>query len=364
MSLPKWRGSSVRAGIVAAVLIVAAAGLFGIFHRSAGKPSVSPAPQQAVTPAPVIPAPEREDPAMATLPAVEDGPQDVEEAALPPSVPPDGNAAPPPPAAATTPVSPQVPPAMMEGRGGEPAWRRYAVASPPTHGRPMVAVIIDDVGVDRKRADKIVTLPGPLTLSFMSYAADLARQTAAARRHGHELMMHMPMEPMSGSVDPGPDALLTTLAPAEVKRRLESNLGRFQGYVGINNHMGSRFTASEAGMDLVMESLRHHGLLFVDSMTSAQSVGMKVAARHGVPALARSVFLDNVEEVGAIRAQLAKVEETARKRGAAIAIGHPHDATREALAEWLPGLTAKGLVLVPVSAMVAAKGTPPFVASH
>lgn len=236
--------------------------------------------------------------------------------------------------------------------GGQPDWVRFAVPMPAVSGKPMVAVVIDDLGVDRRRSEKVVTLPGPLTLAWMTYADNLRPLTQAARQRGHELMVHVPMQPQSDSYDPGPDVLEVGLSSEEVRRRLRWGLGRFDGFVGINNHMGSRFTADRPGMSVVMEELRARGLLFLDSLTTQNSVGAEMARRYGVPFAARQVFLDNDMSVSAVRGQLAKTEALARKHGMAIAIGHPHDGTIEALASWLPGLAAKGLQLVPVTTIV------------
>jgi len=236
-----------------------------------------------------------------------------------------------------------------------PAWQRFALAAPDPGGRPMIAVVIDDMGLDRKRSTRAVGLEGPLTLSFLTYAEDLAQQMAAARAAGHELLLHVGMEPASRDVDPGPKVLLTGLPPDEIRRRLAWGLERASGYVGINNHMGSKFTGDAAAMAVVMAELRARGLLFLDSLTAPDSVGAREARRAGVPVLERNVFLDNVNEVVAVKARLAEAERIARSHGAAIAIGHPRDATLAALAAWVPRLAERGFVLVPLTAILRAE---------
>lgn len=253
----------------------------------------------------------------------------------------------PPPQLAALPL-----PAPAPDPGGKPAWVRYAVPPPAIGNRPMIAVVIDDLGVDRKRSERVTTLPAPLTLAWMTYAENLRPITQAARQRGHELMVHVPMQPQSESYDPGPDVLEVGLPTDELRRRLRWGLSRFDGFVGINNHMGSRFTADRAGMNVVMDEIRARGLLFLDSVTTQKSVAPDLARQYGVPFAARHVFLDNEMTVSAVRGQLAKTEAYARKYGAAIAIGHPHDGTIEALAGWLPGLESKGFVLVPVTTIV------------
>jgi polysaccharide deacetylase 2 family uncharacterized protein YibQ len=345
-----------RRGVLpAAMVMVLALGLaLGIAVGKLWKPAPPPVPAVAVAAAgpeaPSLPqARQAEDeeeaaPLLSSPPPARPSAEDAEaqEATTPTQV------------AAVPLILPQPP--VKPTAPDAPAWVRYAVPAPKPAGQPMIAVIIDDLGIDRKRADRVVSLRAPLTLAFMTYAEDLGRQTAEARAHGHELMVHVPMQPMDGAYDPGPDVLEVNLRPEELHHRLEWGLSRFDGFIGINNHMGSRFTADRAGMRVVMEELRRRGLAFVDSVTTDKSVAGELAGRYGVPFAARQIFLDNEQDVGAVRAQLAKVEAYARKHGHAIAIGHPHDATIEALAGWLPGLDARGFVLVPVSAIIKLNG--------
>lgn len=115
---------------------------------------------------------------------------------------------------------PEPPTAITEEEAPEPAWVRYAVPTPPSADQPMIAIVIDDLGVNLSGTRGITALPGPLTLSFMTYAENLEQQTDAARAQGHELFLHFPMEPMSDSVDPGPNALLTGLSDQEIEDRL------------------------------------------------------------------------------------------------------------------------------------------------
>ncbi|MGF1631132.1 MAG: divergent polysaccharide deacetylase family protein [Kiloniellaceae bacterium] len=244
-------------------------------------------------------------------------------------------------------------PLPLPGPAGPPLWQRNAVATAVAEGRPMIAVVLDDVGVNRRGARNAIALPAPLTLAFMTYANDLAAMTAQAQAAGHELMLHVPMQPVSDAMDPGPNVLREDLPRAELLQRLAWGLDRFEGYVGINNHMGSRFTASPEGMALVMDALRTRGLLFLDSLTAGNSVAGDLAARSGVPYAVRDVFLDNEpDDPAAIHQQLSILEQTARARGYAIGIGHPHDGTVAALEQWIPEMQARGFALVPISAIV------------
>lgn len=204
----------------------------------------------------------------------------------------------------------------------------------------------------------MVAMPGPLTLSYLPYGAGVAEQAGKARAAGHELMVHMPMEPLASNVSPGPDALLTGLPAGELAARVARNLEKFDGYVGVNNHMGSRFTENTTLLKPVLVELKRRGLLFLDSRTSPRSVGDSVGQQVGLPHTGRDVFLDHDMAPAAVSAALARLEQVAQRNGTAIAIGHPHDVTRQALAAWLPSLPAKGIALVPLSAIVRARWAP------
>lgn len=233
-----------------------------------------------------------------------------------------------------------------------PAWQRFSAAV-QSQGGPMIAIVIDDLGLNIAGTQRAVELPEPLTLSFLTYARDLAVWSHKARKAGHELLLHVPMEPLDGSKEPGPKALKTGLTPGELQSRLDWGMAQFDGFVGINNHMGSRFTRDAKAMAQVMEALHNRGYLFLDSMTIGSSQGWRTAAAAGVPYAVRDVFLDDLPGSRLeVRRQLARLERIARRQGHAIAIGHPHDATLTELRDWLPEARARGFELVPVSAIV------------
>jgi polysaccharide deacetylase 2 family uncharacterized protein YibQ len=277
-------------------------------------------------------------------------PKEIYEPEPVPPAPPPASARPVQPA---RPAEPAVaPPPVPAAPGARPPWQRFAVTAPAPDGRPRVAIVIDDMGIDRKRSAEAMRLPGPLTLSFLTYAEDLDAQTREARSLGHELMLHVAMEPGDASLDAGPNVLLTGLSPEDNRKRLAWGMERFEGYVGVNNHMGSKFTRDEKAMAVVIEEVKRRGLLFLDSRTSGATVGAELARRHGVPYAERNVFLDDQKDPKEVSARLAELEAVARRRGHAIAIGHPKDATIKALTEWLPKARVNGLMLVPLSAVV------------
>lgn len=246
-------------------------------------------------------------------------------------------------------VEPQLPP---ERPHRTPQWLAYAV-EPELNGRgPMVAIVIDDVGVNQQGTARAVDLPAPLTLAFIPYGYDLEGHTRRARQRGHELLVHMPMEPSSKAADPGPNALLTSLEDDEIMRRFRWGLSRFDGYVGVSNHMGSRFMARGDLVKPLLDEVERRGLLFLDSWTRADTSGTGLARRMNLPNARRDVFLDNEQSEEAVSMRLGQLEALARKKGYAVGLGHPHPVTLDVLARWIPQARSRGVTMVPISTVV------------
>ena len=131
--------------------------------------------------------------------------------------------------------------------------------------RPRIAIVIDDMGLSWEAFDAVNDLPSPVTLSFLPYGKD-AQKMIETLAPGHDAMLHLPMEPIDNREDAGPDMLTVDESREELRESLSRNLGLVQGYSGVNNHTGSRFTADRAGMEVVLEELDRRGLFFLDSV--------------------------------------------------------------------------------------------------
>jgi polysaccharide deacetylase 2 family uncharacterized protein YibQ len=258
-------------------------------------------------------------------------------------------------AAATVPPAPRhqaAAPARHDEVGSDAAWQRFAAHAPAVDG-PMIAIVIDDSGHDPARTKRTAAFrDGILTLAFLPYVERLADQTALVRDAGHEILLHLPLEPLNPELDTGPNALAINMDDSTFAEQLAWNLSRLDGYVGINNHMGSRFTADRPAMRRLMRDLAERGLLFLDSRTTTLTVGEPTAAEAGVPFLRRDVFLDNDNDAASVAAQLQETEAVARRQGYAIAIGHPHTWTLDALEAWAPEARKRGFTLVPLTAVL------------
>ncbi len=219
-------------------------------------------------------------------------------------------------------------------------------------GTPSVAIVIDDLGGDIARTRRAIALPRAVALSFLPYPQDTPGLAREALRRGHEILVHMPMEAI-GTEDPGPMALMTGQPPAEILRRLDWALDRVPGFIGVNNHEGSRFTADSTALAPVMERLAARHVLFLDSRTTPDTQVAAVAGRYGVATAARDIFLDDVENIDAVDMQLHVLEKRAKEQGIAIAIGHPREITLDAVAYW--AAHQSGYRLVPLRQAIRLK---------
>lgn len=229
-------------------------------------------------------------------------------------------------------------------------WDRYLLGGDDK--RPAIAIVIDDLGLDRRRSARAIqVLPSDITFAYLPYAGDLQSQTQAAAKDGHELIIHFPMEPL-GESDPGPNALRAGMSDADLSKVFENVFSQFDGYVGVNNHMGSKATQDRRVMDAVMTQMQRRGLFYFDSRTINGTVAGVAAKQGRVPYAVRDVFLDHEETEEFVWGALKKVEDKALRDGVAIAIGHPKDVTLDVLASWVKDIEQRGFRLVPLSEAV------------
>jgi len=238
----------------------------------------------------------------------------------------------------------------------EPPWRQFANDFDQSRPGPRVAIVLSGLGLSAAATEAAIKqLPPEITLSFSPYARLLNEWIALARANGHEVMLDLPMEPLSfPEDDPGPHALLTVLDEEQNQKRLDWLLRRGGSYVGVSAVMGSRFTASAEHMQPILESLQQRGLLFLDNRSSEESTATVLSGRIGLPLVVNNRTLDEAQASRvAINARLSEIERLARENGAAVAMAQPYPVTIERLRDWSAELESRGFVLAPVSALAA-----------
>ncbi|MBI5328449.1 MAG: divergent polysaccharide deacetylase family protein [Deltaproteobacteria bacterium] len=215
-----------------------------------------------------------------------------------------------------------------------------------------VAIVIDDMGQDIKQLRELLEINLPLSIAvlpFLPYSKDVAKE---ANVHGRDVLLHLPMEPKdSRNNDPGKGALFTNMSEVKVAEQVKKDIDAVPYITGINNHMGSMFTEDERLMKVVLEIAKTRNLFFLDSKTTSKSAAYRLAKDIGLRAANRQVFLDNKEDINYVKAQIQEVIEIAKKRGSAIAIGHPHPATILAIKEMFHTLN-QDVDVVAVSSLI------------
>ena len=233
--------------------------------------------------------------------------------------------------------------------------KKPPVRKPGVH-MPQIAIIIDDIGYDKRLALELFKVNPDITFSILPFSPYGKKIAGKLGPKGAELMLHLPMEPTEyPKVDPGPGALLSSMSPDKLLAQLRKDLDAVPGVTGVNNHMGSRLTAQADKMNQIFTVLKQKNLFFIDSRTSPDSKGEASARLFMLRFSHRDIFLDNFQNVEYITGQFKKLVKASHKHGTAIGIGHPYQATLDTLKVELPKL--RGTVqVVRASRLVAIPG--------
>ncbi|WP_028348520.1 divergent polysaccharide deacetylase family protein [Bradyrhizobium murdochi] len=223
---------------------------------------------------------------------------------------------------------------------------------------PVVAIVIGGLGVGAaKTTDAIMKLPPAVTLAFTPYGADPAKLAERARAQRHEILLQVPMEPFDyPDNDPGPQTLLTTLTSEQNIDRLYWHLSRLQGYAGIANFMGARFTATDTVMQPIIREAAKRGLGYLDDGSSPRSAAPSLTAAQSMPFAKADFTIDAVPTSAEIDRTLVKLETLAKERGLAVGVASALPVSIERIAAWIKTLETRGIMLVPLTtAMLKSK---------
>ena len=232
--------------------------------------------------------------------------------------------------------------------------------SPAKVDGPRIAVVVGGLSVSGgTTAEALAKLPGPITFAFAPYGTDVDRLASRARGEGHEVLLQVPMEPFDyPDNDPGPQTLLISLAPEQNIDRLQWLMSRMQGYVGVENFMGARFTANEQAFAPVLREIAKRGLIYVDDSTAPRSLAGQIAGANMLPFAKAAIVLDAVPTPPEVDRALAKLEALARDKGVAIGVANALPVSIDRLSQWAKSAESRGFVLVPITAVaVKAKAT-------
>ncbi|RUT27910.1 divergent polysaccharide deacetylase family protein [Paenibacillus zeisoli] len=197
------------------------------------------------------------------------------------------------------------------------------LANPKAHSKKKLAVIIDDLGNKMEGTDEILSMPVKLTVAVMPFLQTTQEDAKRAHEKGYDVLLHLPMEPKRGRPEwLGPGAILTKMSDQEVRKAVEAAIDNVPYAVGINNHMGSKVTADERIMSIVLDVCKERGLFFVDSKTNYRSIVGKLCKQKGLPEVYNHIFLDDVASTAHISKQVGKVSEWLKSHDSCVTIGH------------------------------------------
>ena len=248
-----------------------------------------------------------------------------------------------------------IPRVAADGTRPAEAFARPVSPIPGKPDAPRIAIVVGGLGVSTGvSGDAITKLPGPVTLGFLPYADNVAALAGRARAAGHEILLQLPMEPFDyPDNDPGPQTLLTSLAPQQNIDRLHWLMSRFQGYVGVGNAMGARFTASESALAPILHEAAKRGLIYVDDGSNPRSLGSRIAGTNSLPFAKADVVLDAVPTPAEIDRALGRLEVTAREHGFAVGAASALPSSIDRIAKWAKAAESRGLLLVPITTIAA-----------
>lgn len=213
-----------------------------------------------------------------------------------------------------------------------------------------LAIVIDDAGRDLDSQHIYEQMGIPLTLAVMPDQIHTRDAALSWRAHGLPVILHQPMESVSG-IGMEPKVILTSMSDAAIRQMLRDSLSQLPEAIGINNHQGSKATIDARTMDIVMNELHHRGLFFFDSHTNSTTAADKAAKTYGVPYVRNDLFVDNSASVSDICAMIQEGADRAKKKGAYIIIGHCRPHTAEAFRQMVPKLKAQGIEFVYLSSL-------------
>lgn len=218
-------------------------------------------------------------------------------------------------------------------------------------GEPMIAVILDDVGHHEvTHLDPVLELKYPITFAVLPFLAYSYSNAVYFHQNQYEVMLHMPMEPSNyPTSDPGEGAIMASFTEADVRRAFDRAVRNVPFIRGINNHMGSKITASRALMRPFLEECKSDNFYFIDSRTNSKTVAYALAKELNLRTAKRDVFLDSEDTYEFAIKQLKQVRKVADQHGFAILIGHPYPSSLQALAEDMPKMDREGYRFVFVS---------------
>ncbi len=224
----------------------------------------------------------------------------------------------------------------------------YGASKVTTFDKPRIVFVIDDIGINKEFGHEALQLDKRVALAFLPYGKYTLYLSQLAKQKGHEVLVHMPMEPLNPKINPGPDALYLNADKSEISQKVIQNINNVYQPTGVNTHMGSKFSADQEYMRIVIDIIKQNDLYFMDSVTTKHTQGLMQAKRAGLVHLRRDVFLDNIKTDKAIKKQMDVAKTKARKDGYAVIVAHPFTKSFTHIKNEIVSLEAQGFQVITI----------------
>ncbi len=239
------------------------------------------------------------------------------------------------------------------GEDGRRPLQVYARPYDREDDRPKIAIMVTGLGRQADAINASFHLPGPISLMFSPYTEDLPAQFERARLSGHEVLLELPMEPQDyPASDPGPHTLRASGTVDANIEQLNWVLARAPGYFAVAGRGGAFAESAEAASIMNLLAAKGVGMIEIDGS------GLAAAGEAaGLAYMSATEWIDATPSARAIDQALRDLEDRARDAGAAIGIAEPYPVTLQRLVDWAANLEARGIVLVPASAVLLDRST-------
>lgn len=232
--------------------------------------------------------------------------------------------------------------------------RQSLLVSSMEQTKGKLAIVIDDFGYDGDGSEDILALPVPVTVALMPFSSATEKDYQQILEAKKEVIIHLPMEPLVGKPSwVGENGIFLSLSEEEIKNRVQQAVDKIPEATGLNNHMGSAIMEDRRAFSAILDVVKEHNLMFLDSVTTANSLAEELTKERNIPLLKRDVFLDGTTDICVVKENLKKAASVALKDGSAIAIGHvgPEGGkiTAKAISDLAPELEKQGIEFVTLS---------------
>lgn len=217
--------------------------------------------------------------------------------------------------------------------------------------QPKIVLIIHNLGLNQTSTERALALPAEVTIGFSPYASRISEYANIARKNKHDILINLPLDPISANDDAGPYALLLDLPEGENKRRLETVISLIDKVDGVYTVDEEKFTTPLKSLNILYNNIIKKNILFVYGQGNQNTSLSQYTKAEKLSLLINDLVIDKKLSVEDINFSLNKLEELAVKNNYAIGMANGFPLTLNIIEKWVTSLANKNIKLVPVTVM-------------